>query len=467
MRTYFKKWQYKHPQPKDLRVVFEQVTEKDLSWFFEDIINTTKQLDYAIVDIKKETKDLLITLKNTGEINGPVIISGIKDGKSMTPLWIEGFKDKKKVRYFNGDYDNIRIDYNGDMPETNRNNNIIKTKGLFKTCEPLKLQIIGSFYHPEKTQIFFHPMIKWNMYDELSIGGSFYNRFVPKEGFSYKLTPMYSANAENNIAGSGKLGYEKHNQSALISRYKLGIRADQYLYSTTDQYKRFKTSLDLDFRKENLRSKKQSFIHTSFIHLNKGNKTIQFAKANYTYSNKRTISPYSMHIKTEFGKVFTKANVIINYNHHINNKKRLQLRAYAGLVKTESSIYNLQMTAWNGLNDYMFSEKSLGRNASEGLYTQQLFMAEGGLKHHTNISSKKWLSTLSAEYNLTKRFRLYAEGGTNGTDVAYGAGLRIPLLQNIINIYLPVYTEGGMVDFENYQDIFRFDINFDFKLSLF
>ena len=467
MRTYFKKWQYKHPQPKDLRVVFEQVTEKDLSWFFEDIINTTKQLDYSIVDIKKETKDLLITLKNTGEINGPVIISGIKDGKSMTPLWIEGFKDKKTVRYFNGDYDNIRIDYNGDMPETNRNNNIIKTKGLFKTCEPLKLQIIGSFYHPEKTQVFFMPMYKWNAYDKSSFGIMLYNRFVPKEGFSYKLTPMYSANAENNIAGSGKLGYEKHNQSALISRYKLGIKADQYLYSTTDQYKRFEPSLDLDFRKENLRSKKQSFIHTSFIHLNKGNETIQFAKANYTYSNKRTISPYSMHIKTEFGKVFTKVNVIINYNHHINNKKRLQLRAYAGLVKTESSIYNLQMTAWNGLNDYMFSEKSLGRTETDGLYTQQLFMAEGGLKHHTNISSQKWLSTLSAEYNLTKRLRLYAESGSNGTDVAYGAGLRIPLLQNIVNIYLPVYTEEGMVDFEDYQDIFRFNINFDFKLSLF
>ena len=72
--------------------------------------------------MKKETKNLFITLENTGDIVGPVVISGVKDGKSMEPLWIDGFEGKKVCRYFNGDYDHIRIDYYGDMPETNRNN---------------------------------------------------------------------------------------------------------------------------------------------------------------------------------------------------------------------------------------------------------------------------------------------------------------------------------------------------------
>ena len=47
MQTYFDRWHYKHPQPKDVRVVFEEVSGKDLSWFFEDVIKTTKQLDYS------------------------------------------------------------------------------------------------------------------------------------------------------------------------------------------------------------------------------------------------------------------------------------------------------------------------------------------------------------------------------------------------------------------------------------
>ena len=128
------------------------------------------------------------------------------------------------------------------------------------------------------------------------------------------------------------------------------------------------------------------------------------------------------------------------------------------------------MSAWNGSMDYALSNEAISRetdNNHDLPYAQQLFMNEGGLKHFTGITSSQYLATLSAEYNLTNRFRLYAEGGTNGTDLAYGAGLRIPLLQNIVNIYLPVYTKNGMADFKNYQDIFRFNINFDFKLSLF
>ena len=179
-RTYFEKWKFKHPQPEDLRAVFEEVSGKNLSWFFDDMIKTTKHLDYSISSIKKETKDLLITLKNKGEINGPVIISGVKDGKSMTPLWVEGFEGEKTVRYFNGDYDHIRIDHNGYMPEINRSNNIMRTKGIFKATEPIKPQIIGSLYHPEKTQIFFHPIMIYNIYNKHSYGLKIYNQFFTK-----------------------------------------------------------------------------------------------------------------------------------------------------------------------------------------------------------------------------------------------------------------------------------------------
>ncbi len=39
----------KHPGPDDLRAVFESHTDKDLSWFFDDFLGTTKRLDYKIV----------------------------------------------------------------------------------------------------------------------------------------------------------------------------------------------------------------------------------------------------------------------------------------------------------------------------------------------------------------------------------------------------------------------------------
>ena len=191
MKEYYETWKFKHPQPEDLQKIFEEKTEKDLSWFFNNMITTTNQLDYSISNIKKGPKNLHVTLKNNGNIPGPVVICGVTDGVISEQVWVDGFEGSKTVPYINGGYDHIRIDYFGEMPETNRKNNIYKTKGIFKQWEPLKLQLIGSLYHPEKHK-FFTIQMNWNKIHSYSIGLSLYNIFIPKGGFYYKLSPMYS-----------------------------------------------------------------------------------------------------------------------------------------------------------------------------------------------------------------------------------------------------------------------------------
>ncbi|MEC7618141.1 MAG: M1 family metallopeptidase, partial [Bacteroidota bacterium] len=41
MHTYFDKWKFKHPKPKDIAEVFSLKSNKNLSWFFDDYVNTT------------------------------------------------------------------------------------------------------------------------------------------------------------------------------------------------------------------------------------------------------------------------------------------------------------------------------------------------------------------------------------------------------------------------------------------
>src|SRR5690606_31423142 len=43
MQAYYDKWEFKHPQPEDLKVELETSSGKDLSWFFGDLLQTTKQ----------------------------------------------------------------------------------------------------------------------------------------------------------------------------------------------------------------------------------------------------------------------------------------------------------------------------------------------------------------------------------------------------------------------------------------
>jgi hypothetical protein len=283
---------------------------------------------------------------------------------------------------------------------------------------------------------------------------------------------MYS-NGSKNLSGSLNLTYSKFNRESNVYNYKISLDAKKAMYDYGQEYIRFEPKLDITLKKSSLRSKRDNYLSASYVHLEKEEvETLAFMKGNYTYSNARTFNPYSIHMQIEKGDEYTKANLILNYNYHINQKKRLNIRGYFGFVKTDNNIYNLQMSAWNGSNDYMFSEKTLVRdnkNINDIAYNQQLFIKEGGLKHSTNdsLNSNDILSTISVEYNLTNRFRFYAEAGTNGGDYAYGSGLRITLLRDVFNLYLPIYTEDGMMKFdESYQDKIRFSLNLNGISSL-
>jgi len=63
MQVYYDEWQFKHPQPQDLRVVLERESGKDLSWLFDEIIPTTKHIDYSIAKVKTDEKGTRLRLK--------------------------------------------------------------------------------------------------------------------------------------------------------------------------------------------------------------------------------------------------------------------------------------------------------------------------------------------------------------------------------------------------------------------
>ena len=89
MHVYFDQWKFKHPDPEDLRRLFEKETGKDLSWFFDDLIQTTNHVDFKISSVKFKLKSgSLVKVKNKGQVNGPIEINVFKDSfdKHVGPL---------------------------------------------------------------------------------------------------------------------------------------------------------------------------------------------------------------------------------------------------------------------------------------------------------------------------------------------------------------------------------------------
>jgi hypothetical protein len=51
MRTYHERWRYRHPSSEDFFRVADEISGKDLSWFFDQTVKGTGVLDYAIASI--------------------------------------------------------------------------------------------------------------------------------------------------------------------------------------------------------------------------------------------------------------------------------------------------------------------------------------------------------------------------------------------------------------------------------
>jgi hypothetical protein len=91
-REYTRRWAFKHPQPADFFRTIEQVSGRDLAWFWRGFFFTTSSLDQS-VESAKETADgsTLITIRNLGTAVMPVelLLTADDDATKLVKLPVE------------------------------------------------------------------------------------------------------------------------------------------------------------------------------------------------------------------------------------------------------------------------------------------------------------------------------------------------------------------------------------------
>jgi len=507
MHLYFDEWKFKHPQPEDLRKVFEEETGKDLSWFFDGIINTTSKIDYKIAGSKKDTTNpdnILLKIRNKGKVHGPFSISGVKDGEILSTQWYEPIGKMKFVSFKKGDYDNYRIDAQLDIPEVKRKNNTLKAKGLLKTTEPLRLQFLGSFENPDKTQLFFTPIAGWNMNDKGMLGMAFYNSVIPSKKFEYVVAPLYAFNSEN-INGYVSAFYHIY-PSSIFQEIKIGSNASSfsYLRFNTEQnstgkevleYYKIAPSITFTLKKKRARQYNSMFFSIK-------NNTIYEEKANFTnqiydvelesyYVNQFTfglksshpINPFNVTVEVQQADHFVKLDLTANYHFAYKKPKTgLDVRFFVGRFLNNNDInlnhnYNYQLS---GNSDYLYEQIFLARRHSGSALYQQFAVTDGGFKNLSSpqskgrgVSGNSWLNAVNIKSNvLTKTISIYADFGMVGfndrdnqgnevdgvSDVAYNTGIALNLVPDIFEIYFPIKMSSEFNQL-NYGEKIRFTLN--------
>ena len=445
---------------KYLKAILENELQENLDWFFKGLLESQKLIDYSICSHKHGK----LKLKNKGKISGPLKVQAIKGHTVIASQWIQGFEGSKTVDFQEIDYDHIRIDQQKAIPEVNRQNNILKKKGLLKRLEPIEFKFGLSYDKAETTEIFYLPTVGWNELNKWRFGMRFYNRILPQSGWQYNINPQYSLGT-NQLAGKGKLFHHSYSGTRFLQHLKAGFSLSQYAYSGDNSYQKFSPEISLVFKKSRARSACTHRLNNRYIHIQKANETTQYIDIHYNIENKQTLNPFSINLNLQKGNDFLKSNLTVTHQWDVTKERRIQTRLFAGafLDNPSQEIHLYHLEGIKNENDYLFEHQFINRAAQTGLASKQLEIGDAFMKFN-NGEGYQWITSINTEFPINNHLFIYADAAKTVDNYFTGSGLKLSLLQNRFELYLPLYN--NITGFTEWGEIKPYSFRINLKLSL-
>lgn len=526
MQTYYKQWQFKHPYPEDFSAIAEQISGKDLSWFFQDGLKSTHKMDYRLKSVKSinanNTLEAAVTSRT--RFHGPIPVSLCIGDSALQTQWIDYPYNANAVFPTGTPANRIAIDPNQNLPEVNVANNAKKMNGLFRR-RGIKLNTIGLGLGTNH-EIGLLPAIGFNAHDGFELGAIIHNLRVPNRRFQFALAPQFGFESRSLI-GTGIVGYSLYPKS-IFRKVTFAIQGNSYHHNEATQldgktkiYTRHiavSPSLRFDFRNRNLRNPVTNILEfrptvtmSQPLEFTKvGGDTLyqpelgdyrrySVAEVLFVHKNRRTFHPYAYQIlaegNSEFAKIGFTGNFRIDYYGEGKKPRRnsFYFRAYAGKFFDLDNRGDLQSSrpqnlaaTYTDVNDYMYRDVFVDRNNQTGILSQQIAMREGGFKIRTNQyttpigMTNNWLAAVNMRVDVPVKlpFRLqgFADFGTfagakkqnpSGSALIFDAGIEAHFFGDVLTIYCPLAMSR---DFKDYtKSIYtknRFVQTMSFSLNL-
>ncbi len=487
MREYYQNWKFRHPHPNDLRTVFENVTDKDLTWFFDDLIGTTQRLDYKMARL--ENQKLLV--KNEGELVSPLVIAGMTGDSIYFEKWVDGFANEKWIELPEGDYSEIKIDPGHVMPEIFRMNNNFQKNGPFPKADPIQTQLLFTVDDPEKLTLMYLPAVNWTRENGFMLGMAFHNGFIIPKPVEYFVMPFY-AFGNNDLAGFGKVTFNITPYDKFIRLAAISLEGTQFGAPGNQNYQKVKTGVDLYFRNLDMTSPITQKVFGNYTAASSLHQIEQSEKAQmnsylqfgYQFERSSLMNPFSLLADFESGKSHQKVSVEFNYKLSYTGKDNsLDIRLFAGTMLKENSnipFYAFSPGGRSGRELYLYEGTYPDRFAvfPTSFWSRQMSLSEGGLVSPVNdsLGYSRRLVSLSLTSSLPgKTSRLPVKpfvnillndkgfGSRNNSPVFFEAGLKTGI-GNIFEIYVPLLVSKNI---DSATGTFKNRIRFVFSLDSF
>ncbi len=485
MQEYFRQWKFRHPQPENLREIIETHSGKDLTWFFTDLLGTTKRLDYKMVCIQ----DQQILIQNKGELVSPLHIAGISGDSILFEKWVDGFEGQKWIDLPSGDYSKLIIDPEHVTPEIFRMNNNIKTSGAFPKADPIRTQLLFAVDDPEIHTIMYMPAINWSQQNGFMLGMAFHNGFILPKPLQYLVVPFY-AFGNSSLAGFGRLAYNITPYDNFIRLATLSLEGTQFGAPGNQNYRKLKTGLEVNFRNKEITSPINhkgfgNYIAASNLFQIEHREKAQmdsYMQFGYLLEKTSIINPYSLLASLESGETYQKTSLDLNYRvSYLGENNGLDVRFFAGtMLKTDSEIpfYSFAASGRGGREQYLYQGTYPDRFAPfpKNFFSRQMTLSEGGLVSPLNdsLGYSQWLLSLSLTTNLPGRAArlpvkpflnlLLNDHGMSSAQNSlffYEAGIKVGIW-GFFEIYIPLLVSKNI---DSVSGTFKNRIRFAFSLD--
>ena len=464
IKTFYKHYRLSQVKTLDFESILKRASEKDIDWFFKDYVTTDRKIDFKIKKVEKTEDSLRVTIKNKKGTNVPISLFGLKNDSVVSKYWFSDIGDIKTVTIPKNEEKRLVLNYDQKIPEFNQRDNWKSLGGFFSGNKKLKFTFFRDSENPYYNQVFYVPILNFNIYDGWTPGMRLYNKTLLERPFVYDFAPSYSFR-EKSFVGSGRVSYRKYlSKSGLyLANYSLG--GSTYHFQENSRYSTITPSITFGWRPANLISNKREFLRFRYVNVlrDKAEELGDFetppdysiVNVRYTNRNPGIIDYVSWFADAQHASDFTKVAFELEYRKLFENNRQFNFRFYAGkFIRNKTTDYadpNYYSFALDRPTDYLFDYGYLGRSEDSGIYSQQIIIAEGGFKSFLPEEyrfANDYLTTINTSVNLWKWIEVYGDlgyvknKGLSGKFV-YDSGVRLNLLTDYFELYFPLYSNNG------------------------
>lgn len=455
IKQFYKESALKKTNSHLFKNIINNKTNRDLSWFFGDYVNTKKKIDYTIQKVKRTKDSVQVTIKNKRNITVPVALYGVKKKEIIFRKWLTDIDTTATITIPKGDYDRLSLNYEYLYPELNLRDNWKNIKGLFN--KPVQFRFFKDVENPYYNQVFYNLFTSYNLYDGLILGPSIYNEAIFKKKWLYKIVPTYGTNS-GKITGAVSFVYQHIPEETSVYRYRIGISASNFHYDKNLSYIRLSPFASVEFKRKSLRDVGGSALSARYVIVNKEipQNTSKLESDNYKILNLRygytkpdIIEDFRYNIDFQLADKFSKLALDFRYRKLTDKNRQYDFRLYLGTFlsnKTNTDFFSFSL---DRPSDYLFDYNFLGRSETSGFLSQQIIIAEGGFKSmFDNPYANQWMFTTNNSMSIWRWIEAYADAGfyKNENEKAifrYDSGIRLNFVNNFFEVYFPMQSNLG------------------------